>query len=510
MNSRIKNVANGIVMGFINMLINILLPFASRTIIIYTLGTEYVGLGGLFTSILSVLSLSELGVGAAITYSLYKPIAENRIDKVNSILNLYRTVYRIIGTAIIVLSICLMPFLDVLVAGDLPSGMNMQRLFIVYVINASISYFVFGYKKVLLTAHQRYDLEVNITSVTLVIQYVLQIIILLTTNNYYFFVLVFPACTILNNLIANRVIKNKYSQYKCEGNVSKQEFIDLCKNIGGAFFSKLGSTIYLSVDNIVISTFLGLATLGKYGNYYYIISSLVAIFAIVHNSLRPTLGNCVATETVDTNWTYLEKINFAYMFVVSICCSCCMVLFQDFERVWAGLNNMLPDYMVIWFVVYFFVGRTSAVLGIYQEAAGIWWQGKFIPLIAATVNLIFNVIGVHFIGLPAILISSIISSLFVTLPGTIWIMFKHYFSKKNYLGRYLRNLLYITVKAVVVVCISYFIMRNIHVNSWITLVMKAIMGVVVSTLVLLLLNVRNNVLKQIFATIILKFSRKER
>lgn len=509
MNNRIKNVRNGIVMGLINMMITIILPFVSRTIIIYSLGTEYGGLGGLFTSILSVLSLSELGVGAAISYALYKPIAEKDFDKVNAILKLYRTIYRIIGTAILVLSACLMPFLDVLVAGDLPNGMSLQKLFVLYVINTVISYFIFGYKKVLLTAHQRYDVEVNINSITLVLQYVLQIIILLTTKNYYLYVIAFPVCTVINNLVANYVIRKKYSQYKCAGSVSKQELLNLYKNVGGAFFSKLGSTIYLSVDNIVISSFLGLAILGKYGNYYYIISSLIAIFAVVHNSLRPTLGNCVATETVESNWAYLQKINSVYMLVVTLCCSCCMSLFQDFERVWAGAENMLSNVMVVLFVIYFFAGRTSAVLGIYQEAAGIWWQGKFIPLIAATVNLICNIIGVQVIGLPAILISSIIASLCVTLPGTMRIMFRNYFTQKQYCSCYLKELLKTTVNAVIVVAVSYGIMIHVPVTGWGTLIIKGILCVAVSLCILVVLNMHDPAFRQIIKKGVSKLNGKD-
>lgn len=508
MNNRIKNVANGIVMGLINMVITIILPFVSRTIIIYSLGTEYVGLGGLFTSILSVLSLSELGVGAAISYALYKPIAEQDVDKVNAILKLYRTIYRIIGTVILVLSACLMPFLDVLVAGDLPNGMSLHKLFVLYVINTVISYFIFGYKKVLLTAHQRYDLEVNINSIILVLQYVLQIIILLTTKNYYLYVIAFPACTVINNLVANFVIRKKYSQYKCKGSVSKQELFSLYKNVGGAFFSKLGSTIYLSVDNIVISSVLGLAVLGRYGNYYYIISSLIAVFAVVHNSLRPTLGNCVATETVESNWTFLEQINYIYMFAVTLCCSCCMALFQDFEKVWVGADNMLSNVMVALFVIYFFAGRTSAVLGIYQEAAGIWWQGKFIPIIAAAVNLIFNIIGVRLIGLPAILISSIIASLFVTLPGTMRIMFQNYFTEKQYYSRYVKELLKTTAKAIVVVVVSYSIMIHVPVTGWGSLIIKGILCALLSLCVLTVLNINNPMFKEMVEKVFSKLRGK--
>lgn len=510
MNERVKNVTNGIVMGMINMVINIILPFVSRTIIIYTLGTEYVGLGGLFTSILSVLSLTELGVGAAITFSLYKPVAENDVPKVNSILKLYRTVYRIIGLVIVCISICLLPFLNILVAGELPNGMNLQILFVIYVANTAISYFLFGYKKVLLTANQRYDIEVNIYSATLLIQYILQIVVLLISKNYYVYVLVFPVATIIGDLIANGIIKKKYPQYKCDGTVEKSELISLGKNVSGAFLAKLGSTVYLAVDNIVISAFLGLTILGIYGNYYYIISSLIAIFAIVHNSLRPTLGNCIATENMKTNWEYFKRIDFVYMAVTIVCCSCCMLLFQDFERIWAGEENMLPFSIAVLLVIFFYTGRMSSVLTVYQEAAGIWWHGKFIPLIAAVTNLTLNIIGVQWIGLPAILLSSIITSLVITLPGVMWVMFNHYFKEKTFLKEYIKTLFVTTIQAIVVLVVTYAILNHIVVNSWMTLILKGILGAVISVILLLIVNMFNPILREVFGIVISKYIKKDK
>ena len=497
MNDRIKNVTNGIVMGLINMAINIILPFVSRTIIIYALGTDYVGLGGLFTSILSVLSLSELGVGAAVTFSLYKPVAENDVDKVNSILKLYRTVYRIIGTVIVLISIALLPFLDGLVAGELPSGMSLQVLFVIYVANTAISYFLFGYKKVLFTANQRYDIEVNIASAALLIQYVLQIVVLLVSKDYYLYVLVFPVATILNDLISNYIIKKKYPLYRCAGKVEKEELINLGKNVSGAFLSKLGSTVYLAVDNIVISAFLGLTILGIYGNYYYIITSLISIFAIVHNSLRPVLGNCIATEDTATNWNYMKFIDFIYMAVTVVCCSCCMVLFQDFERIWAGAENMLPFSIVILMVVYFYTGRMSSVLLVYQEAAGIWWHGKFIPLIAAVTNLTLNIIGVQIIGLPAILLSSIVTSVLVTLPGVMWVMFKYYFKDRKYLKEYFKTLLITMIQAVIVIGVSYIILNNMVVNTWGMLLVKGVFSAGLSVILVILVNIFNPMVKEV-------------
>lgn len=481
-------------MGMLNMAISIILPFVSRTIIIYTLGTEYVGLGGLFTSILNVLSLSELGIGAAITYSMYKPIAEGDVDKVNSILSIYRNVYRIIGCIIVLISLCLLPFLDILVSGEIPDGMNLDALFLVYVSNTVISYFLFAYKKVLLIANQRYDIDVNISTIALVLQYVLQIIVLLTTHNYYIYVLVFPIATIINNLISNYVIIKKYPQYRCSGTLDKDEIFGLCKNVSGAFLSKIGNTVYLSVDNIVISAFLGLAILGKYSNYYYIISSLVSVFAIVHNSLRPVLGNSIATETVENNWKYFKNVVFIYMSAVTVCSSCCLILMQDFERLWVGNDNILDFSIVYLLVVYFFTGRMYSILVVYQEAAGIWWYGKFIPLIAAIVNLILNIVGVQFIGLPAILLSSIITSVLISFPGTVWIVFKHYFVEKSYCLDYLKSMVVIIIQAVATMGLSYCVFGFIVVNGWIGLIVKAIMCVILNVLLLIIMNLRNPVL----------------
>lgn len=497
MGNKVKNVANGIVMGMINMMISLVLPFVSRTIVIYTLGTEYVGLGGLFTSILSVLSLSELGVGAAITFALYKPIADGDTEKANAILKLFRDVYRVIGLVIVIISLCLLPFIDALVAGDIPNGISLKTLFLIYVANTAISYFLFAYKKVLLTANQRYDIEVNISSITLLVQYVLQIIVLLITKEYYVYVIVFPLATIVNNLISNYVIKKKYPQYKCEGNVSKEEIIGLIKNVSGAFLSKLGNTVYLSVDNIIISAFLGLSILGKYGNYYFVISSLIAVFAIVHNSLRPVLGNNVATEDLESNWKNFKIIDFIYMTVVAICCCCCVVLFQDFERIWAGEENMLPFSIVILLTLYFFIGRIYSVLGVYQEAAGIWWHGKFIPLIAAVVNLTLNIIGVQVIGLPAIVCSSIVASLCINLPGTIWIMFKYYFKDRKYLVYYLKTMMVTCVQTLAVVFVTYCIMNRIVVNGWGGLILKAIGCVLMAVALLFICNIKNPILLKV-------------
>lgn len=499
--SRIRNVKNGLVIGVLNNLVNILLPFVTRTIIIYKLGMDYVGLGGLFTSILNVLSLTELGFGAAISYTLYKPIAQGDTAKVNAILNLYRNVYRIMGTIILLLGIILCPFLDKLVKGEHPADINLYVLFFIYIFNTVVSYLAFAYKKILLAAHQRYDIEVGITMVIGLVQYGLQIVLLLCFANYYLYVIILPLMTVVGNLVSYYVVSKMFPQYKCEGKMEREEIMGIAKNVGGAFFSKMGSTIYLSADNIVISAFLGLSILGVYGNYYYVISALIAIFAVGHNTIRPVIGNYLVTESKEKNWELLKKINYIYMCAVVFCCSCCGVLYQSFEYLWGKEKNMLPFVIVVLLVIYFYTGRISAVLTIFQEAAGIWWYGKFVPLISALVNLGLNLYLVNKVGLIGVIVSSIISSMLITFPGNVYIIFKYLFTERQQKLEYLKFSLVFTVKGIFVIVLTYLCCFSLQGNTIIGFIVKAVVCVIVAVALLILFHFNNPYMKEVLVQI---------
>lgn len=487
---------NGILMGIVNNIFNYILPFISRTIIIYKLGNEYLGLSSLFSSILQMLNLSELGFGTAISYMLYRPIAEKNIKKVNALLNLYRSIYNCTGLLIILLSFIMLPFLDSLIAGSHPDNINIYILYFIYIANTALSYFLFAYKRVLLTANQRYDIEINISTIIIVLQSLIQIIILLAFTNYYLYVLVLPFMTILSNIFCSKVVSSKYPQYKCEGKIDKNEVLHLLKNTGGALCSKIGSIIYLSADNIIISAFLGLTILGKYSNYYYIITALISVFAVIHNTIRPILGNRLVTNSIKENWRIHNMVFFNYIWLVIICCSLCLSLFQPFEYLWGGADNLLDFSIVILLVLYFYSGRIHAVMGVYLEAAGILWQGKFIPLLAAITNLFLNVLLVNRIGLAGVLISSIFSSIFITLPGNIFIIFKYLFTERSYKISYLKNILWLSIVAFFCISINYHICQYFSSTAWSGLIIKLIVSLCISNLIFLLFNFKNQNLKE--------------
>lgn len=502
--SDIKNARNGILFGLINNIISILLPFISRTVIIYKLGVAYVGLGSLFTSILQVLSLSELGVGAAISYTLYKPIAEKDNNKVNAILLFYKRIYLGIGIVISIISLIIFPFLGYLIKSDIPSDININYLYFVYVLNTVASYFFFAYRKVLFSANQRYDLEVTIQTIVMICQYLMQIVGLLLFVNYYFYVIMILVMTLVNNIVSYIVSVRKFPDYKCSGKLKKQEIREIIKLTSGTFLAKIGSTIYLSVDSIVISAFLGLRILGIYNNYYYVISSLIAVFAIIHNTMRPIIGKQLIVDQEDDTWKHFKIFNALYMYLVIFCCSCMISLYQDFEYVWGGEDNALSFSLVILLVIYFYSGRCSCVLGLYQESAGLMWKGKWIPFLSAITNLIINIILVQAIGLYGVIISSIIASVFISCPGNIYIIFNNLFEKKKR-NEFNKALLKYTIQVVLVCIICTLISRNIVVENWGHLFMKGFIVAIISAVLILLVNCRSDV----FNTIILYLKKRD-
>lgn len=441
--NKTKNAIRNLFWGFWNKILLIILPFVMRTVLIYTMGNEYVGLNSLFTSILSVLSLSELGFSSAIVYSLYKPITENDQSRINAIVKFYRDIYHIIGCVIAGLGLAILPFLKNFISGTYPSDINIYVLYLVYLANTSVGYFLFAYKKAILAASQRNDIESNVSTITIILQYGLQIGLLIAFRNYYVYCVILPLMTIVNNLMTSYYVDKNYPDVKCEGKLEKSFFNTLKKQIAGLVAQKIGTTIISSVDNIVISAFLGLVVLAKYTNYYYILTSIVGVLGIITSSIMAGVGNSLVTKCREENLSQFKMFNFLYVWIVTWFSACMLCIYQPFMKVWVGEENTLSMGIVILFVVYFYVYKQNDMCGIYKQAAGIWWEGKFMPLVAAGVNLVINIALVLTIGLSGILISTIISLLFVYFPWGTWILYRNCFDIKGaYLKHMLRQLAY--------------------------------------------------------------------
>lgn len=481
--SRTKNVSRGIFWGILEKLITIALPFIMRTIMIYTLGDLYLGLNGLFTSVLQVLNVAELGISSAIVFSMYGPLASNNIKEVNALLNFYKRCYRVIGVIVMVLGMMVLPFLRNLISGEIPPDINIYVLYLMNLANVVLSYELYTYRTSLLIATQRIDVVSKVRMSVLIFQYFLQFIVLLIYHNYYLFISLLILSTCINNIISAFICKKIYPQYKCEGNISKQLFQEIKKKVSGMFFQKVGGIVLSSVDTLVISSFLGLRTLAIYQNYYYIITAIFGVLAIIMQSLISSIGNSIVLESKQKNYKDFRTFNFIYIWIVSFCTICLLCIYQPFMTIWVGKNLMLSFDMVILFAIYFFTHKWCDMLYVYQDACGLWWETKLIPFIAAIVNLIINILLVNTIGLAGILISTIISVVFIYDIGYAYALFREYFKESGNLKIFIVRQLAYLLTTIMGASLTYWVCDLFVLSSLFKIVINLMICIIVPNII---------------------------
>lgn len=315
---RTDNAKRNLIWGFIQKIVSVLIPFVSRTIMIYVLGMEYIGLNSLFASILSMLSFAELGIGSALVFSMYKPIADGDDDKVCALLAFYRRCYIVIGTIIVGCGLVILPFLDKFITGDVPSDTNIYVLFLIYLFNSAVGYFLFAYKQSILIASQRIDLVSKVNLIVSFFLNVLQIAALLIFRSYYAFIIILPVSTCVSNLWIAYVTKEHYPQYICKGMIGKEEIKVIAEKVGGLLCQKIGNIVLCNVDAIVISSFLGLRILGIYNGYFYVISTLMGFLYIIQQTLIPSVGNSIAKESKENQSHDFDMAEYTESYLVPL------------------------------------------------------------------------------------------------------------------------------------------------------------------------------------------------
>ena len=333
---RTKNATRNIIFGSILKLYQILVPFLMRTAMIYLMGVQYLGLNSLFTSVLQVLNLAELGVGSAMIYSMYKPIAEDNNAEICALMQLYRTYYRMIGSIIAVVGLILTPFIPKLISGDIPLDINIYVLYLLNLGATVLSYWLYAYKNSILQAHQRADIVSKVTLATSTVQYALQLFVLWAFKNYYLYVIVLLATQALTNIITAICADKLYPQFKPAGQVALEEKKAINGRIKDLFTSKIGGIIYDSADTIVISSFLGLTALAVYQNYFYILNAITSLITVIFSACTAGIGNSIVVETKEKNYRDLKKFTFIICWGAGFCSACLLCLYQPFMELWVG------------------------------------------------------------------------------------------------------------------------------------------------------------------------------
>lgn len=474
---RTKNASRNIIFGFILKLYQILVPFLMRTAMIYFMGVQYLGLNSLFTSILSVLNLAELGVGSAMVFSMYKPIADDDSTTICALMKLYKIYYRMIGLVVAVIGCSLIPFIPKLIKGDVPSGINIYTLYILNLGAAVISYWLFAYKNSILIAHQRNDVVSRVKLITSTVQYGVQFLVLWLLKDYYCYVIVALITQCLTNIVTAIIADKLYPKYKPFGNLPKDEVKKINQRIKDLFTAKLGSVIVGSVDTIVISAFLGLTTLAVYQNYYYIMNSVCGFISVIFSSIIAGMGNSLVTESEEKNFNDFKKFTFIICFILCICCCCFAGMYQPFMKLWVGEELMLDYIYVICFCILFYCLELAMVWATVKDSAGLWHSDRFRPLIGALANLIMNIILVQFIGLYGIILSTVLSYILISMPWLLYNLFKLLY--KRPMLQYLKSLfLYIAV-AIVSTAITISVCGLITLEGVGGLLIRALISVII-------------------------------
>lgn len=481
---RTKNATRNMAFGVILKIYQMLGPFILRTIFIYTLGVNYLGLNSLFSSILSVLNLAELGVGSAMVFSMYKPIAEDDEEKICSLMRLYRTYYRIIGLVILIFGLILVPFIPNLISGSIPSDINIYVIYIMNLMATVLSYWMFAYKNSILSAYQRNDIYSKISLVISTIQYVLQAILLIVVGNYYLYLLVIILTGILGNIVTAAVVTRQYPRFKPKGKLEKSEIKIINHRVIDLFTAKLGVVVVDSADTIVISAFLGLQTLAIYNNYYYILTSLFGFITIIFSACTAGIGNSLIVETETKNYNDLKKFLLIISWIAGICVSCLLCTFQSFMKMWVGEKLMLSISMVICMCCYFFIHEINRLINTYKDAAGMWHEDKWRPLVTAICNLGMNLFLVRYIGLFGILLSTILSMLFVGMPWLLYNLFTVIFKRSAV--EFILILLGYTGLVIISASISYYFCGFIKLTGIVEFVTKGLVAFIVPNILYLI------------------------
>ena len=437
-----KNTMMGAISGVVNKFVVMLLPFIMRTIMIHFMGTQYLGLSSLFTSILNMLSLAELGFGGALVYSMYKPIAENDTTVICALMGLYKKIYRYIGSFILIVGLIITPFVKFFISGSVPSDINVYTLYIIYLLNTVASYFLFAYKNSLLVAFQRNDISNNVSTILTTMEYGIQIILVLVFRNYYCYAIIFPIFTVFGNIVRAVIVEKKYPQYICKGEVPKAQRKEIYKKTIALASHKIGNTISTSFDSMVVSAFLGLRSVGIFGNYNYVVTTIMALVGIIYYSMTAGIGNRMNLNSLNENYKEFMALTSFNNVILCWTTGCMLFLYQPFMELWAGSENLLGMDSAIIFSIYFYVYQSRKVVLLYKDASGLWKEDQWKPIVGALLNLVINITLVQIIGINGVIVSSIISFLLIEIPWESIVLHKFYFKRsvKEYLKKQIKAL----------------------------------------------------------------------
>lgn len=508
--SRTKNSVKNLLTAVIGQGVGFVISFIARIFFIRTLGNEYLGLNGLFTNILTILSLAELGVGEAITYSLYKPLAKNDTQKCIMLMQVYKKVYNVIGIAIFLVGVSLTPFLPIIIK-TMPDIPNISLIYVLFVINTSVSYF-FSYKRNLIIADQKRYIATFFRYLAHIIFTFLEILYLVIFKEYIGYLLIMILSTLADNIMVSLKAEKMYPYLKSKEKVplDKDTKKDIIKNTKAMMMHKVGGVVVNSTDNILLSKFVSLSAVGLYSNYFFITNALNSVAVHVFNSVTASVGNMFVLENKEKQYSIFKDIFFLDFWIYCFICVSLLCLFNPFIDLWIGKDYLFSfDIVCIIVINFYLTGMRKAVLT-FREASGLFYKDRWKSIIEAVINLVASIILAIKFGTFGVFLGTFISSVTTCIWIEPLVLYKYGFSKKlrSYFIIYFKYLL------ITLLCATgtYYLCSFIHFGKFISLILKGILCLIIPNMVIYLLFRKSkefNYFKRVIKNILNKIKKQK-
>lgn len=489
---RSREAVRNTICSLISYSIIVIIGFVSQRVFVRALGNEYLGIHSLFSNIVTMLGIVELGFGSAIITNLYRPVAENDFLLINKLLTFYKKVYRYIAAIVFILGIVMMCFINKVI-GNTSLDINFKFIFLFYLID-TVSSYILSYKRSIIYAYQKTYYITVVHIIIVVVMNVLQIGVLLCTGNYYGYLVIKVCFRIFENVIINFIANSKYSFIKEKNNMplSKEIKQEIVKKVEGLLFHKIGTFIVCGTDNIMISMLpgLGIKWVGLYSNYLLITNQLSNIIGQIFNSITGSVGNLIVEENYDKNHNVFKVILFANAWIYTYASISLYFISKPFITLWLGEEYLFNDYIVLALVINFYLSGMRNTYMLFKEAAGIFYEDRMVPIYESIVNLVISLIAGYYWGIIGVFLGTICSNFvlyFYSFPKYVYgqILQKTIFD-------YLKELFYYIGAFVALFTFCYLVIININFNNMLLdLLIKAIVIFFIVNVSFLLIKVKS-------------------
>lgn len=482
--------------------LNLLVQFISRTFFIKILGNEYLGVNGLFSNILTILSLADMGIGTVLIYSMYKPLASNDEEKMKALMNIYKKIYNIIATVVLIIGLCITPFLQIFIK-DMPNIPYIRFIFILYLLNTVVSYLCI-YKISIINADQKNYIVTTRQQIFNLIANIFMIAVLLIMHNFILYLITQIMFSIISNINLSRLAEKMYPFIKDTRGyqLTKEEKEQIKKDTLAMMFHKVGGVVVSGTDNLIMSAMIGLETVGIYSNYVLIINAVKRFTTQYFTSMSASVGNLNATTDKEYSYSIFKKVFFGNFWIYTFCSICLFCLLNVFIEKWLGIQYILSVPVVTTIVISFYIDGMRQTVLIFKETMGIFTKDQFKPIIESLMNLILSIVLTLKFGVIGIFLGTILSMLIVCVPIEARILFKYGFNKNvcEYVKIYIK---YIIV-GLISVGATYLFNLLIKGTTLIDVILHFIVTIIISNMMILILTSKMEEFKYFFDKLIHK------